>query len=130
MTIAVYQRPRAETRTSNKSCKWIAEAIVGGKTYAATSRMAPANEIAGQLVADGVPDDEMRIYTAGLKGCMIWRSFHKAAERTIEENASTPVASRRYRLPATDKQGVNAPATTPVGPSNPHLKSRRWRPDA
>jgi len=36
--------------TSNKSCKWIAEAIVGGKTYAATSRMAPSNDIARQLV--------------------------------------------------------------------------------
>jgi len=34
----------------------MAEAIVNGKTYTATSRMSPACEIARQLVADDVPE--------------------------------------------------------------------------
>ena len=118
MSITVHQRPLEVTRTANKSCKWAAEAIVNGRTYIATSRMAPANEIARQLVADGVPDAPMQIYTVGLKGCLVWRSFHKAAGYTFKENAQTPVkrvrweapedATQRYR--AGQKQGVKAPA--------------------
>jgi len=34
-------------------------------------RMAPANDIARQLVAAGVPDAPMQVYTAGLKGCLV-----------------------------------------------------------
>src|SRR5262252_2708438 len=94
-TIVVHLRPLQETRRPGKSCKWIAEAIVNGRTYTATSRTAPANEIARQLVADGIPDAPMHVYTAGLTGCMVWRSFHRAAERTIEENAHVPVRARR-----------------------------------
>src|SRR5262249_39540492 len=89
MTITVHQRPIEATRTANKSCKWVAEAIVNGRTYVATSRMAPANDIARQLVADGVPDAPMHVYTAGLKGCLVWRSFYKAAGYTFKENAQT-----------------------------------------
>jgi len=44
-----------------------------GRAYTATSRMAPANDIARQLVADGVPDAPMQVYTAGLKGCAMRR---------------------------------------------------------
>jgi len=68
MTITVHQRPLEATRTGNKSCKWVSEAIVNGRTYTATSRMAPANDIARQLVANGVPDAPMQVYTEGLKG--------------------------------------------------------------
>src|SRR5215472_13563745 len=99
MTIIVHQRPLAATRSANKSCKWIAEAIVNGRTYTATSRMAPANEIARQLVADGVPDAPMQVYMARLKGCLIWRSFHKAAGYTFKENAHTPVKRDRWEAP-------------------------------
>ena len=70
--------------------------------------MAPANDIARQLVADGVEDAPMHVYSAGLKGGLIWRSFYKAAERTIEENAQVPVRSRRYRPPQDQCQGVRA----------------------
>src|SRR5262249_22514576 len=104
------------------SCKWQAEAIVKGRAYTATSRMAPANDIARQLVADGFPDAPMHVYTAGLKDALVWRSFYRAAERATEENAQVPVRSRRYRPPqdqwqgvrAGSKQGVNAPAGSPA----------------
>jgi len=71
MMITVHQRPLEATRTANKSCKWVAEAIVNGRTYTATSRIWPANDIARQLVAAGVPDAPMQVYTAGLKGCLV-----------------------------------------------------------
>jgi len=87
------------TRSANKSCKWLAEAIVNGRTYTATSRMAPANDIARQIVADGVPDAPMRVYTAGLKGALVWRSFHKAAGYTIEETTTKPVHMARCESP-------------------------------
>ena len=63
MTITVHQRPLEATRSANKSCKWVAEALVNGRTFTATSRMASANDIARQLVADGVPDVPMHVYT-------------------------------------------------------------------
>src|SRR5918911_1524253 len=110
MTITVHQRPLEATRTPGKSCKWSGEAIVNGRTYTATSRMAPANDIARQLVADGVPDGPMQVYSAGLKGCLVWRSFYKAAERTFEKNAKVPVRGRRYHPPQDQQQGVRAGA--------------------
>jgi hypothetical protein len=73
VTITVHQRPLVEeTRTPSKSCKWLGEAIVNGQTYTATSRMAPANDIARQLVADGLPDAPIQIYTGGSRACLTW----------------------------------------------------------
>jgi hypothetical protein len=108
MTVIVHQRPNEATRSSGKSCKWVAEVIVNGRTYTVTSYMAPANDLARQLVAEGVPDAPMHVYTEGMKGCLVWRSFHKAAERMIEENAQVPARSRRYRPPQDQWQGVRA----------------------
>ena len=126
MSVIVHQRPLEATRTANKSCKWVAEAIVNGRTYIATSRMAPANEIARQLVADGVPDAPMQVYTVGLKGCLVWRSIYKAAGYTVEETATKPVHMVQWRDPAVEraqiaartgpKQGVKAPAAIPAHP--------------
>jgi hypothetical protein len=123
MTITVHQRPLEGTRTANRSCKWLGEAIVNGRTYTATSRMAPANDIARQLVADGVPDAPLQVYTEGMKGCMVWRSFHSAAGYTFEENDRAPVKRRRPRpsrgeqgVPTGPKQGVNAPPGTLIAP--------------
>jgi hypothetical protein len=120
MTITVHQRPLQETRTANKSCKWVAEAIVSGRTYTATSRMAPANDIARQLVADGVSDAPMQVYTAGLRGYLVHRSLYKAAGFTIEDTATKPAHIARWespearaaRITATlpQKQGVRVPA--------------------
>src|SRR5499427_1993579 len=77
----------------------LAEAIVNGRTYTTISRMAPANEIARQLVADGVPDAPMHIYSAGLKGCLVWRSFHKAAE--ADDRGERASAGQKPSLPST-----------------------------
>src|SRR5215472_7466185 len=99
MTIIVHQRPLETTRSANKSCKWVAEAIVNGRTYTATSRMAPENDIARLLLADGVPDAPMQVYTAGLKGCLTWPSFFKAAGFCFEESASTPARMARWTDP-------------------------------
>jgi len=128
MTITVHQRPVEATHSANKSCKWVAEAIVNGRTYTATSRMAPANEIARELVADGVPDAPMHIYTLGLKGALVWRSFYRAAGYTIEETATKPVhmvrwessEARAARITATlaPKQGVKGSAATRVAPEH------------
>ena len=126
MTVTMHQHPLRETSSSGNSCKWVAEAIVNGNTYTATSRMAPANDIARQLVADGVPDAPMHVYTDGLKGCLVWKSFYRAAGYTIEESAGKPVHQVRWRDPAVEtaqisarkarKQGVKVPAGTPVPP--------------
>ena len=61
--------------------------------------MAPANDIARQLVADGVPDAAMQVYTVGLKGCLSWYSFYAAAWFTVEESATKPVHRVGWRDP-------------------------------
>ena len=40
MSVTVHQRPLEATRTLNKSCKWVAETIVDGRTYMAVFRIA------------------------------------------------------------------------------------------
>ena len=51
----------------------------GSMTKMVDMSLAPANDIVRQLVADGVPDAPMQVYSAGLKGCLVWRSFYRAA---------------------------------------------------
>src|ERR1700730_17750574 len=83
--IAVTTWPDEATRTSNSACVWIAEATVEGRTYTARSRHGPANELARQLVAAGLPDRPMVIRHLGLAGTMTYRSFHAAARWTFSE---------------------------------------------
>jgi hypothetical protein len=77
MTIVVHQRPLEETRSANKSSKWVAEAIVSGQTYTAISRTTPANDIARQLVAHGVLDKyiEARQVAADLGQSIGWERY-------------------------------------------------------
>jgi hypothetical protein len=106
--IRVYQHPEANTQSAKKGCSWVAEAIVNGISYSARSRHGAPQELARTLVAAGIPDAPMQVTTAGLRGETTYRSFYAAADRTIEENAKTPLRSRRYRPPQDDTQGVRA----------------------
>jgi CheY-like chemotaxis protein len=56
-----------------------------GCTYTAQSRHGPANQLARQLVAAGLPDRPMVIRYRGLAGTMTYRSFHAAATWTFSE---------------------------------------------
>jgi hypothetical protein len=128
--VIVYQRPDEATRTPDRSCNWIGEATVDGRTYTAISRMAPANDIARQLVAEGVSDRPLEIHTEGLRGALVWPSFHKVAERHLAENAGRPVhsiswssvaARDAWRVaqrvsPKPHKQGVIAPGAITMPP--------------
>ena len=96
MTIRVYQHSEETTRSANNGCSWIAETIINGIVYSARSRHGAAHELARVLAAAGIPDAVMRVTTAGLRGETVYRSFHAAADRTIEENAKVAVRSRRY----------------------------------
>jgi hypothetical protein len=80
--IIVHQRPDEPTRTPNKSCRWVAEAVVDGRTFAARSRYGISNELARVLVAAGIADAPMRVHSAGLCGYAAYRSFHESAKRT------------------------------------------------
>ena len=96
--IAVMTWPDEAARTSNSACAWIAEATVEGRTYTARSRHGPANELARQLVAAGLPDRPMVIRCLGLAGTMTYRSFHAAARWTFSEGERT-LRRVRYREP-------------------------------
>ena len=82
-----------------------------------------------------VPDAPMQVYSAGLKGCLTWPSFYKAAGFTFEESASTPVRTARWadwiarmaELVGTfrDKQGTTAPVGSEIAPP-PSLHPSKW----
>src|SRR5438132_7769823 len=91
MTIRVHQWPEEETRTPNKSCRWVAEAIVDGITYTARSRHGAPNELARQLVAAGIPDAPMVAAHCGHRGETAYRSFHEMALWTYEETSTKPL---------------------------------------
>jgi hypothetical protein len=61
--------------------------MVEGRTYTAQSRHGPANQLARQLVAAGLPDRSMVIRYRGLAGTMTYRSVRydaKAGERSLD----------------------------------------------
>ena len=120
--IEVRQSPDEPTRTPGKSCVYAAECTIAGQTYIARSRYGAPNELARVLVAAGVPDAPMQVECAGLCGCITYRSFHKLAGYSLEENAQVSLRRRRYRaaedaqqgVGASDLCGVIAPAATTV----------------
>src|SRR5580700_6963878 len=59
--IIVHQRPDEPTRTPNKSCRWIAEAVVDRRVFTARSRYGAPNELARVLVAAGIADAPMQV---------------------------------------------------------------------
>jgi hypothetical protein len=119
--IAVTTWPDEATRTSNSACLWIAEAMVECRTYTARSRHGPANELARQLVAAGLPDQSMVVRYRGLAGSMTYRSFHAAATWTFSEGERT-LRRVRYREPpegvflgrGTGQKCVSSPVVEPV----------------
>jgi hypothetical protein len=59
-------------------------------------------------VAAGIPNASMLVTTAGLRGHMTYRLFHKLAGYTLEENAQVSSRHRRYRVAEDAQQGVEA----------------------
>jgi hypothetical protein len=119
--IAVTTWPDEATRTSNSACVWTAEAMVEGRTYTAQSRHGPANQLARQLVAAGLPDRPMVIRYRGQEGTMTYRSFHAAATWTFSEGERR-LRRVRYREPpegvflgsGTGQKCVSSPAADDV----------------
>jgi hypothetical protein len=97
------QSPLEETRSANRNCLWLCQALVGGRVYEVRSRHGAARELARLLRDAGVPDQEVRVYSAGLAGHAAFASLYRMADYTLEENAQTPLRRRRHR-PAQDAQ--------------------------
>ena len=119
--IEVHQRADETSRTPNKACYWIASAMIDGEQFIARSRYGAVNELARQLVAAGIPDAPMFVYTAGLRGFATIPSFHRAANWTYEESAGVPLHRIPYARRAAARErarsiGVEAPKQGVSGP--------------
>src|ERR1700730_14630712 len=97
--IAVTTWPDEATRTSNSACVGIAEATFEGRTYTARSRHGPANQLARQLIAAGLPDRPRVIRYRGLAGTMTYRS-RRATARAATLISSPPAPWSRFCGPA------------------------------
>ena len=127
--IEVHQRADETSRTPNKACYWIASAMIDGEQFIARSRYGAVNELARQLVAAGIPDAPMFVYTAGLRGFATIPSFHRAANWTYEESAGVPLHRIPYARRAAARErarsiGVEAPKQGVSGPGGvPQLRT-------
>jgi len=129
------QHPEEHTRTPEKACYWVAEAVIDGRVYTAGSRYGSSYELARVLVVAGIPDAPMEVRTVGWPGHMTYRSFHAAATYTIEENArwlrrvsyARVEAARerlRQRWVKAPKPGVNAPTGSTAPAAAPDVVAR------
>jgi hypothetical protein len=98
--ITIHQHPIEDSRTPGEACKWLATATVDGAPYEARSRYGAPHELARQLVAAGIEDQPVQVITGGLAGQMTYRSLHKMAGRTLEENRTTPLREAGWVDPA------------------------------
>jgi hypothetical protein len=102
VAILVKAYPLEATRAADGTCFWIAETTVDGRSFSARSKHGAPNELARQLVADGIPDAPMEIAHAELRGTMSYRSFHAAAKWAFTEGAKGELRRAPYRGAAAD----------------------------
>lgn len=100
MMICADLRPIEDTRTPNKGCAYEAACEISGVAYRARSRYGASYELARVLVAAGIADAPMAVRQPGLKGEMIYRSFHAAAAWMIAETAGLGPHRVRWEDPA------------------------------
>jgi hypothetical protein len=94
--IVIHQRIDLNSRTANSGSAWIAETIVDGMTYSARSRNGAPLSLARKLIAAGVEDQPVRVFSDGTAGYMTYPSLAKMAGRTIAESAKRPVRSEKW----------------------------------
>ena len=87
LRLSAHQRPD-ETARTERGCPWLIECTVDGTLYRARSRSGAPMALARLLVAAGIPDQPMRVTSAGLAGATLYRSIHRLAGRTIAESAT------------------------------------------
>jgi hypothetical protein len=93
--LVFHQRIDPDSRTGRGSA-WIAETIVNGATCSARSRSGAPFELARDLISVGAPDQPVQVYTAGIAGCITYRSLAQMAQLTIAEGAAAPIGKRKW----------------------------------
>lgn len=94
--IVIEQRIDPDSRTATRGSAWVAETVIGGQRFSARSRSGAPFELARQLVAVGLPDQPVEIFTQGVRGCVGYRSLHKIATLTIAESATKAVRTAKW----------------------------------
>ena len=93
--LVFHQRIDPDSRTGRGSA-WVAETIVGGIAHSARSRSGAPFSLARQLIAAGVPDQPVQVYTDGIAGCITYRSLAQMAGLTIGESATVPLRQKKW----------------------------------
>jgi hypothetical protein len=90
------------TRTPERGCRWTARATLpDGRKFGATARTGAVHELARVLVAANVADCALvvRQAKAPLPGHLTYASFHKLAQYTLAESATSPLRRVKWRDP-------------------------------
>jgi len=89
--------PLPRTRSPDRSCRWLAWAIVGDVRIRAKSPNGAPNELARRLIERGVdPEQPVQITYRGLPGRMRYATLAEAAKWTFKENARRPLHRAAY----------------------------------
>jgi hypothetical protein len=126
--LVFHQRIDPDSRTGRGSA-WVAETIADGVPHSARSRSGAPFELARRLIEAGAPDQQVQVYTDGIKGCMTYRSLAKMAEMTIEESRTVPVRTAKWRnqhdIWGQDARKDGGPISTTPDPSDVHEIAER-----
>jgi hypothetical protein len=94
--ITITCRP-VEGSRSKAGISYLATTTIAGKSYSASSRHGAPFALARELVAQGIPDDEVIVRSEGAADAITYRPLHHMAELTIVESATVPVRAAKYR---------------------------------
>lgn len=87
------------SRTAENSSKWEVRAEVDGVVYRATSRRGAPQELARVLVAAGVGDCPVRVFSEQSPGTSIYRSLYAMAKFTFTEGKTRSLRQVRWTSP-------------------------------
>jgi len=85
-----------EPRRTSRGCAYKIDCEINGINYSASSRSGAPYALARVLVAAGIEDQPMTVFSTGLAGETRYKSIYRMAGYTVAENASQPVHVRRY----------------------------------
>jgi hypothetical protein len=103
MAIDVTLHADEASRTPDRGCKWTARATLpDGRKFEAQACTGAVHELARVLAAAGIADCALAVRQAKppLPGYLAYRSFHKLAEYTLAESATSPLHRVKWRDPA------------------------------
>jgi hypothetical protein len=94
--ISVRVSPISGTTTQERGVIWEAVAHADNWRYTVQDRGNPVRTLCRELVHLGIPDAEMTVYDQHGRLALTFKSFHRAAKRTLKESVKHPIKLAKF----------------------------------